>query len=157
LTQDVLLLSEPVRIAGLFDAKPTSDGRSWILSPNNYPKSVSQFDLRFEGFPNYFWEIDYSLTVNLPFLQQDGCYYLQIPRDQQLIYRIQLNNREMGFVWWGDYFLDITDGLTEGENSLEIRMIPYPNNFFESETTPLGIPNCVGLWFIPKEMNSSTN
>ena len=74
---------------------------------------------------------------------------LQLPRDQQLLYRIQLNNREMGFVWWGDYVLDITYGLMAGENSLEIRMIPYPNNLFESESSSLGIPSSVYLWMVP--------
>ena len=50
LTQDVLLLSEPIRIAGFFDAKPTPDSKSWILSQVIIPNRSTNLIYVWKGF-----------------------------------------------------------------------------------------------------------
>jgi hypothetical protein len=149
LSQDIKLLTEPVRIVGDFITKKDINSERWILTKSQFPLQSQCYDLREEGFPNYIWEIEYKTQIKLESLRTDGSYILKLPQEQELLYRIMMNDNEIGNIWFGSYEIDITDSLLENNNILKIIAVPYPTNLYESHGTPLGIPSAVEIFFQP--------
>jgi hypothetical protein len=137
LSGDVHAITEPIRMVGSFLATRVKE--RWVL--HAMPASVvpHDFDLRIDGLPHYIWPLTYRFKLALPPLAS-GAYWLELPKSNAPLCKVRLNGTPLAPVWYGDYRLKLPANF-EPEISVEIDMVPYPTNLFESKGEPLGFSN----------------
>jgi hypothetical protein len=154
LSQEIYSMTEPLRLVGDFivyslksPASPSSLASPsevrWKITKMPSQLKISKEDLSKSGFPHYHWSFRYEHQINLP-KQQSEEIYLELPRQDSPIYRILINQQEIGFVWYGNYTIKIPQQYS-GLCLLQIEYFPTPLNFFQEPPVPIGLLNFVKI------------
>ncbi len=108
---------EPVYIVGNFSVLPADKG--WTIGEP--VKSLTAGSWKQQGLPFYSWGITYSKEYNID--QPKGQFVVSLPEWKGTIAEVRINGKEAPVIAFPPYRADITDFVTSGKNTIEIKVI----------------------------------
>jgi hypothetical protein len=105
------------------------------------PRELSLGDWTEQGFPCYSGAITYSTQVPIN-RKEDEKVYLQLPGWQGVLAKLRLNGSPVGAIAWPPFEVDLTPGITEGLNRLEIEIVSSRRNLLG----PLHLTEAYPIW-----------
>ena len=157
LSSPMFSLTEPLRIYGDFIVISKSNLKNeqevLVITKKSEIESESLSDLKKIGFPNYIYPVDYETTFQINNDEIDKInefdYFIKLPIQEEPLFKVWLNDKLEGHVWFGDYRLKLKN-IKNGKNTLKIKYYPFPIYLFEKTEMPLGLFNDVKLEKIQK-------
>jgi hypothetical protein len=116
---------EIVYVLGTFGVKKTGD--EFMLS--TLPAALGFGSWRQFGLPFYSGNVTYKTSVKLESLEA-ARYILQIGKHHSAAVGIKVNDSIESLLFYGEYEVDLSNELKEGENRLEIRLLGSRRNSF---------------------------
>jgi hypothetical protein len=145
LSQKILGISEPIRIAGNFLAykEKVENDSPWRIESHDDCIKVLEYDLRKNGFPHYIQPIKYLMKFKLSDIDSMD-FYLKIPNIGKPMCKVSVNGKLINTLWFGEYLIPL-ENIQTNSNDLEIVFYPYPSNLFETPGVPLGITDSIQI------------
>jgi len=143
---------DPLHLTGWFKVKRTSD--------ENYPAEITRIrkeipievpqDWTQLGFPHYSGTMSYRciLAIN----SVEGRYFLKIPACQDGL-EVFINDASAGTLCWQPYYLEITQFLKSGNNTVSIQVSNTSINRLEAMPQPSGLFGPLSVEIIRNPVN----
>ncbi len=128
-------LLDLLKLTGDFSLAPQADGTYRIEAPctSLKPKSWT-----IQGYPHFSGRAVYRKRFMLPEAFQGQRLFLE-PEMQDDVLEVSVNGQVAGVRLWEPYQIEITDLLTSGENTLELRVANTLVNLLEAVERPSGL------------------